>query len=118
MLLVALTAAASAHSVTGAFGYALGRAPGATATSCYHATYPSKATSYICPGDGFFQRISIRAQRNQVTDLTGMRTYRQPREVALRTCSAELARVAANVRRTHPALLPMPMYKAPDFWLS
>ena len=113
-------AAASAHSVTGAFGYTLGQAPVPRSAECRVLTQASsQVTNLSCPGQGGFSRIGVNARRNQVTDISGFRQYPATRpDAALRTCLADLARLKAGIRREHPELHEAPPQKFVTFQFS
>ena len=121
MFLVALAAAAaSPHSVTGAFGYVLGQAPPAMSASCSTSTYPTGLHTWLCPGNSYFTHIYLNARQNQVTSVKGSRAYKGlPQDQALKACLADLGRVKADMRRRYPALLDLPVKSQnPTAWLS
>jgi hypothetical protein len=104
MFLVALAAAAaSTHSVTGAFGYTLGQAPPAKVATCNRTWLAqSNVTVFGCPGDGFFTNVDVTTRRNQVTNIMAFRRYPAG---ALKACLADVNRLKAQIRRDIPGLL-------------
>lgn len=118
MFLFALAAAAAApHSVTGAFGYALGEAPRIAA--CHGGKTFATTTIYLCPGQGAFTRIGILTHHNQATDIQASRDYPgMPLDVGMQRCLADLVPVKRMVRRQYPALLDLPITRGVNFWFS
>jgi hypothetical protein len=118
MFLFALAAAAApVHSVTGAFGYALGQEPTSKIAACRGETLGT-STIYLCPGEGAFSRVSLITHRNRVTHIQASRAYqRMPLDAALRSCRADLVPLKHMVRRQHPALIDLPTSDG-NFWFS
>jgi hypothetical protein len=114
-----VAAAAAPHSVTGAFGYALGQAPPARMAACAQFIAPTGTSIFSCPGKGPFSRIAITTQHHAVTRIDGSRDYKgTPLAVAMRTCLADLAPLARMVRRDYPRLVQVPIYGGGNFWFS
>ena len=120
MFLVALAAAAaSTHSVTGAFGYTLGQAPSARMAACSHFIATNGTEIFNFPGQGSFSKTSVTTQHHTTVSVKGSRDYKgAPIDAAMRSCLADLAPLERMVRRNYPKLVQVPIYSGGNFWFS
>ena len=120
MFLVALAAAAaSPHSITGAFGYVLGEIPKGTISSCEKTEYPAdKAVMFACPGDRFFKRIYVDTHRSRIEFLSGSRSYTVDSQTAQRACIEDLDGLKKTIEAKYPNLLPAWTGKTHGFRVS
>ena len=122
MILFALAAAAAAssHSVTGAFGFTLGQSrPAKMPGACSQFIASTGTEIFTCPARGPFSRIAVTTNHHAVTSVKGSRDYRiAPAAAAMRSCLADLAPYERTVRRQYPGLVQVPIYNGGNFWFS
>lgn len=101
---LAAAAAASSHSITGAFGFQLGAVP-AQVGSCVKQDYPDGAQMFVCPHGGFFERVFIHTRRNVATRISGVKVYSgEDTKAAHDSCFRDLLSIKATLDDKYPRL--------------